>query len=163
MRVGIAQNVLWLNISMADSLSVDIGNRSQKLIRVHLHNKVWHHLFNLKVLLHYSVGSIRNIVHDNIKINLVLVLTIRVETLSHLDTVWMLQHFQDLKLSVLISFVLENFLDGDGLTSLGNGSLEDDSEGTISDNFLSVVSVGLLGLFFLLLFTLSLIFLFHFC
>ena len=128
---------------MADSLSMDIGDRSQKLIRVHLHDKVWDHLFNLEVLLHYSVGSIRNIVHDNIKINLVLILTIRVETLPHLDTVWMLQHLQDLKLSVLISFVLENFLDGDGLTSLCNGSLEDDSEGTISNNFLSVVCVGL--------------------
>ena len=58
---------------------------------------------------------------------------------SHLDTVRMVQHLQNLELSVLIALVLEDFLDSYSLACLSYGSLEDHSEGSIAHNFVSIV------------------------
>ena len=56
----------------------------------------------------------------------------------------MVEHLKDLKLSVFVALVLEHLFDGNCLASLGNGRLEDHSEGPIADNLLSVVSEALL-------------------
>ena len=77
---------------MTDSLSVNVGDRSEKLVGVDLDNKVWHHLFHLQVLLHYAVSRVRDVVHDYIEVNLVWFVTICVERLSHLNTVWVMKH-----------------------------------------------------------------------
>lgn len=56
----------------------------------------------------------------------------------------MVQHLEDLKLSVLISLVLEYFLDGHCLSRLSNGSLEDHTKRSISNDLLSIVGKTLL-------------------
>jgi len=55
-----------------------------------------------------------------------------------------MKHFQDLKLSVFVSFVLEDLLDGDCLAGLSNSCLEDYSERAIANNLFSVVGEALL-------------------
>lgn len=140
---SIAQDVLWLNISVTNSLGMNICNGSEQLVRVHLDNKIRNHLFNFEVLFHDSISSIRNVVHDDIEVHLILVFSISVKTLSHLYAVRVLQHLQNLKFSVFVSFVLENLLDCHCFSSFGNCSLEDDSKGSITNDFLSVVGVWL--------------------
>ena len=56
----------------------------------------------------------------------------------------MVKHLENLQLSVLVPFILEHFLDGYCLACFGNGRLEDNTKGTISNNFLSVVRETLL-------------------
>ena len=57
----------------------------------------------------------------------------------------MVEHFQYGQLSVLVPLVLEDFLDGDCFSCLRNGCLEHYSEGTIANDFLSVVCEALLN------------------
>ena len=128
MRVHVTQDVLWLDVSVANSLSVDVGNGPHKLVGVQFNNKVWHLLLHFMELLHYSVSSIWDIVHDHVQVNFIRLVSISVEALSHLNAVRVMQHFEDSKLSILVSFVLEHFLDSYGLTSFGNSSFEHHSE-----------------------------------
>ncbi len=97
-------------------------------------------MFHLHILLHYTVQSIRNKVHDYIQVDFIWLLSIGIEELAHLDTVRMVQGLQDFKFTVLVSFVLENFLDSYCLSSLSDSRLKYDTKRTISHNFLCVVS-----------------------
>ena len=144
MGAGVAKNILGLDISMADSFGMDIGDSSHELVGVELDDETGHHLFHLKVLLHHSVGGVGDVVHHNVKIDFIRLVSICVERLSHLDAVGVVQHLQDGKLSVFVSLVLEHFLDGDGLSGFGDGGLEDHSKRPVTDNLLGVVSHRLL-------------------
>ncbi len=129
---------------MADALGMDVSNRSEQLVRVKLDEQVGHHLLHLQVLLHDAVGRVRNEIHHNVQVDLVLLVTIRVEGLAHLHTVGVVQHLQNLQLSVLVALILEHLLDGDCLACLRDRGLKDDAERAISNDFLSVVSEALL-------------------
>ena len=143
MRVHIAQDVLWLDVSVANTLSMDIGDRSHELIRVELHDQIRNFLLHFVELLHHSIGSVRDIVHHHIEVNFIRLISICVEALSHFNAVGVMQHLQNGKLSVLVSFVLENFLDGYCFTSFGNSCLENYSKGPITNDFLGVVGHAL--------------------
>ena len=56
----------------------------------------------------------------------------------------MVEHFQDLQLSILVPFVLEYFFDGDSFTSLCDRSLEHHSKGAVADDLLCVIGETLL-------------------
>ena len=101
-------------------------------------------MLHLEVLLHHTVGRIRNEVHDNVQVDFVWLVTISVEGLAHLDAIGVMQHLEDLQLSVLVALVLEDLFDGDCLASLSDRRFEDNTEGAISDNFLGVVREALL-------------------
>lgn len=124
MSASIAQNVLWFNISVADALSVNVSNRPHKLIRVQLDYKIGDHLFHFEVLFHYSVCGIRNVVHHDVEVNLIWLVSICVEALSHFDAIRMMKHLKNRKLPILISLILEYFLDGNSLCSFCNGCLK---------------------------------------
>ena len=55
-----------------------------------------------------------------------------------------MEHLENLKLSILVPLVLEDLLDGYGLTRLRDSRLEYHAEGAIADNFLSIISEALL-------------------
>ena len=129
---------------MADSLCVDVGNRSKQLVGVQLDKEVRDHLFHLEILLHDTVGGIRNEVHHHIQVYFFRLVSIGVERLSHFDTVGMVQHFQNLQLSVLISLILEHLFDGYGFPSLSNCRFKHNSKRSISNDLLSIVSETLL-------------------
>ena len=124
MGACVAQNVLWLDVSMTNSLSVNIGNRPHKLIRVQLYYQIWNHLLHLEVLLHHSICCIRNVVHNDVEVNLIRLFTISIETLPHFNAIWVMEHFQNGQLSILIPFVLEYFLYCYSLTSFSNSCLK---------------------------------------
>ena len=56
----------------------------------------------------------------------------------------MVEHFQNLELSVLVPLVLEDLFDGNCLASLRNSGLEDHSKRAIADNLLRIVGEALL-------------------
>lgn len=56
----------------------------------------------------------------------------------------MVEHLEDLKLSILVPLVLEDFFDGHGLACLRDSRFEYNAEGAIADNFLSIISEALL-------------------
>ena len=153
----IAKNILRLDISMADALCMNVSNGPHELVRVQFDDNIWDLLLHLVVLLHHSVGSVRNVVHHNIQVHLIWLLSVRIERLSHLDAIRMMQHFQNGQLSILVPLVLEHLLDGYCLSGLSDSRLENDTKRPISDNLLCVVGHTLL-----LLTSLSLIVLFTF-
>ena len=55
-----------------------------------------------------------------------------------------MEHLEDLEFSILVPLVLEDLLDGYGLTRLRDSRLEYHAEGAIADNFLSIISEALL-------------------
>ena len=141
---SVDEDVLRLDISVADSLRVDVRNRAQKLVRVELDEKVGDHLFHFQVLLHHAIGRVGNKVHDNIEVDLLGLVAVSVERLAHLDAVRVVQHLQDLQLTVLVPFVLEHLLDRHRFACLRNRGLEDHTKGTVADDFLRIISEALL-------------------
>jgi len=109
---------------MAYPYSMYIGYASHQLIRVKLYEQRRNHLLHLYVLLHDSVKRVWNEVHHNIQIDLIGLVSISIEELSHLNAIGMMKSLQNLKLSVLISFVLEDFLNSYCFSSLSDGCLE---------------------------------------
>ena len=145
MRAGVDEDILRFYVTVADALGVDVRNRAQELVGVELDQEVRDHLLHLQVLLHHAVGRIRNVVHHHVQIHFVWLVTVRVERLPHLDAVGVVQHLEDLQLSVFVSLILEDLFDRNRFASLCYDCLEDHSERTISDNFLRVVSKTLLN------------------
>lgn len=144
MRVGVTKNVLRLNVTMANTFGMDVRNGPQKLVGIQLDNQRRHHLLHLQELLYNLVGRVGDVVHHNVQVQFVWLVAICVERLPHLDAVGVMQHLQDLKFSVFVPLVLEDFLDSHCFAGLSNRRFENDTEGTISDNFFSVVSEALL-------------------
>lgn len=144
MRTGVDQDVLRFNIAVADSFCMYVGYRSQQLIGVHLYQQVGNHLLHLKILLHYAVRRIRNVVHNHVQVYLIWLVAVRVKRLPHFDTVRMMQHLKYLKFSVLVALILKDFLNGDGLASFSDDGFEHNTKRPIPNNFLRVVSKTLL-------------------
>lgn len=101
-------------------------------------------MFHFEVLLHDAVSGVRDVVHHDVQVDLVWFVSIGVERLPHFNTVRVVEHFQNLELSVLVALVLEDFLDGDGLAGFRNDCFEHNTKGAISNDFLRVVSKTLL-------------------
>lgn len=87
MRVHVTQNILWLNVSVANSLGVDVGDRPHQLVGVKLNNKVGNLLLHFMELFHYSVSGVWDVVHHDVQVNLIGLVSVGVETLSHLNAV----------------------------------------------------------------------------
>jgi hypothetical protein len=113
---------------VADTDGMDVGDTPQELVGIKLDQKGRHCLAHLQILLHHSVHGLWNIVHDHIQVHFVWLLPRCEERLPHLYTVRVAEHFQDLELSVFVSFVLEDLLDCDCFPCLRNGRFEDNSE-----------------------------------
>jgi hypothetical protein len=90
-------------------------------------------------LLHDAIKCVWNKVHYDVKINLIRLLPICVEKLSHFNAVWVMKSLQNFKLTVLVALVLEDFLDCDGLSGFGDSSLEDNTERAVPDNLFGII------------------------
>ena len=110
MRIGIHQNILRLDVSVADTHCMNICTRPHELVRVKLNQQRGYHLLHFEVVLHDFVKSIRNEVHDDVEVDLIRFVAVSVEELSHLNAVGVVQSLQNLELSVLVSLVLEYLL-----------------------------------------------------
>jgi len=143
-RGGVYEDVLGLDVSVADALGVDVGNGSEQLVGVHFDEQVGNHLLHLQVLFHDAVRRVGNEIHHYVQVHLLGLVSVRVERLAHFHAVRVMQHLQNLQLTIFVALVLENLLDRDSFPGLGNRGLEHHAERSVSDNFLSVVSERLL-------------------
>lgn len=89
MSLGVAENILRLDVSVTDSFGVDVGDGSQQLVAVEFDNQVGHHLLHLQVVLHDAVGRILDIVHNYVEVYFIRLITVSVKGLAHFDTVRM--------------------------------------------------------------------------
>jgi len=71
-------------------------------------------------MLKYSTHSFRYIVHNNVQINLILLVPLRIKRVSERYDVGMEELFHQLEFSVFVSFILVHFLDRYHLSSLGH-------------------------------------------
>ena len=123
---------------------MNVSDRAEQLVSVDLDKDIGHHLLHLQVLLHSAVGCVWNVVHHNVQVHLLWLIPVRVEWLPHFNTVWMVEHLQNLQFSVLVPLVLEHLLDGDCFASLRDRGLEDNSKRAISNDLFGIIGEALL-------------------
>ena len=84
------------------------------------------------------VDSLRDELEHQVQVNLVVAVAC-VETVEETDDIPVAQLLHDLKFTVLVSPVLQDFLDGNGLVRVNACCLEDDTKRALSDDSVSVV------------------------
>ena len=123
MTLRVYKQVLRLDVTMAVAQGVDVGKRTEALIGVQFDQKDGHWLLHLVVVFQYAIDRLRDVVHHDIQINLILLVALGVKCVLELDNIRVLQFLHDLKFTVLVSFILVDFLDGDNFSSLSPRSL----------------------------------------
>ena len=139
MSVRVHQQILWLDVSVANTESVNVSEGPERLVSVQFDQDHWYLLLHLVVVLEDSEHSLRHVVHHNVQVDFIWLITLSIERMLERDHVGVIELLHDLQLSVLVSLVLVHLLDGYSLTVFIHGGLEDDSEGAIADNTVSVI------------------------
>lgn len=135
----IDKQVLRLDVSVADTQSVNVGKRSKHLVGIQFDEQLWNRLLHFDIVSHNSVHCLGNVIHDNIEVHFIRLVASRVKGMLHRDYVGMEQLFHYLKFSVLVALVLVDLLNSDALASLCNSCLVDDSKRSISNDSLSII------------------------
>mmetsp|Transcript_15888 Transcript_15888/g.18402 ORF Transcript_15888/g.18402 Transcript_15888/m.18402 type:complete len:329 (-) Transcript_15888:80-1066(-) len=112
-RGRVHQQVLRLDVAVADAQRVDVRQRPEHLVRVELHEQDRHALLHLHVVPHDPVDGLGDVVHDHVEVDFVRLVAAGVERVLHRDDVGVVQLFHNLELSVLVALVLVDLLDGD--------------------------------------------------
>lgn len=134
----VQEQILRLDVTMADADRVNVRERAEKLIHVKLDLEDWHWLFELDIMSAGAIYGLGDKLEDEIEVYFVFLFTIRIKEGSEFDDVWMADETHDLELTVLETFVLEYFLDCYLLLFLGHvekASGEDDAKGAIANDF----------------------------
>ena len=93
-------------------------------------------------MLQNPVNCFWDVVHNNVQIDFVWLVSLCVEGVLESDDVRMVQFLHDLQFSVLVPLILVYFLDGDNFSRFCNTGLINDTEGAISDNSVRIVGEG---------------------
>eukprot|EP00355_Strombidium_rassoulzadegani_P008311 CAMPEP_0168618554 /NCGR_PEP_ID=MMETSP0449_2-20121227/6133_1 /TAXON_ID=1082188 /ORGANISM="Strombidium rassoulzadegani, Strain ras09" /LENGTH=162 /DNA_ID=CAMNT_0008659435 /DNA_START=443 /DNA_END=932 /DNA_ORIENTATION=- len=109
--VEVDEDVLGLDVAVADAHGVDVGDGSEELVGVELHEDLGHVLLLLHVVLHDLVEGLWDVLHHHVQVDLVGRVALRVEEVLHLDAEGVSQDLEDLELSVLVPLVLVHLLD----------------------------------------------------
>lgn len=134
------KQVLRLDITMAVAESVDIGEGAEGLVCIELDQDYRHLLLHLVVVLEDAIDSFWHIVHHNIQIDLILLVTLSVERMLQLNDIGVRQLLHDLQFTILVALVLVNLLDSDLLTVRAlSRRLENDAKGAIADHSVRIV------------------------
>lgn len=71
MRCRIDQQVLRLDVPVADTHGVDVCQCPEGLVGIKLDEEVGHWLLHLVVMLEHSVDCLRNVVHHDVQVDLI--------------------------------------------------------------------------------------------
>lgn len=71
-RAGVQQQILWLDIAMADPLGVDVGQGAEKLINVQLDLEVGHCGLHLVEVSRRPVNGLGDVLLDEVEVYLIL-------------------------------------------------------------------------------------------
>mmetsp|Transcript_6086 Transcript_6086/g.17155 ORF Transcript_6086/g.17155 Transcript_6086/m.17155 type:complete len:342 (+) Transcript_6086:192-1217(+) len=138
-RVAVHEEVLRLDVAVADPHSVDVRTGAAHLVGVQLHEDVRHRLLHLDVMLHDTVNRVAAVLHHHVEVGLARLIPGCVEGMLQLHHIGVTQLLHDLQLAVLVPLVLEHLLDGHGLPGLDHLSLVHDPEGPAAQHALRVV------------------------
>ena len=105
------EQVLGLDIPMADPLLVDVVQGAAHLVHVQLHKHRGHALPALRIVLADAVHCLWHILQHQVLPDLVL-LRGHVEAVLQAHHIGMAEHLHDLQLPVLVPLVLQHLLDG---------------------------------------------------
>ena len=100
---------------MTNTERMNVSQSPETLICIKFHQDHWHFFFAFVVVLQNTEDRLLYVIHDNIEINLVLLITLGIESMLELDHIWMEEFFHNLKLSVFVPLVLVNLFDGNFL------------------------------------------------
>mmetsp|Transcript_104835 Transcript_104835/g.254445 ORF Transcript_104835/g.254445 Transcript_104835/m.254445 type:complete len:282 (-) Transcript_104835:109-954(-) len=139
-RPPVHEEVLRLDVPVADPHCVDVGAGPAHLVGVELNKDVRHRLLHLIVVLHDAVDRIRAILHHDIEVRLAGLVAGGVEGVLQLHDVGVPELLHYLQLAVLVALVLEDLLDCHGLTSFDHLGLVDNAEGATAQDTLCIVS-----------------------
>ena len=117
MVLRIYKQILWFDVSMTIAKRVNIRQCPETLICVEFDEKNWHRLLHLVVVLEDAVDRLWDVIHHNIQIDLVLLVSLRVKRVLERDHIRVLKFLHDLQLAILISLVLIHLLNGHNFTS----------------------------------------------
>jgi len=138
-RGGVDQQVLRLDVAVADALRVDLGHRAEHLPALELHQ----HQRQVLLVLGLGARDARDRVgyelRDRVQLQLVLLLALGLEGVLELDDVRVVQLAQDLQFSVLLALVLLHLLDRDHLARLLHVRLKHDPERALPHHLLRLL------------------------
>ena len=87
----VEEKVLGLDISVADALRVDVGKTAEELVHVQLDEGDGDSLLAFRILPGHLVDSLRDVLEDQVEVDLILLLAGRVKEVEQLDDVAVLQ------------------------------------------------------------------------
>ena len=124
---------------MANSQRMDVCQSSECLVGIELHQDHRDCLLHLVVMLQDSEDCFGHIVHDDVQINLVWLISLGVEGMLQSYHVRVEQLLHYLKLSVFVSLILVHFFYCNLLVVFVHGCLEYDTETAVSDYSIGIV------------------------
>jgi len=130
---------------------VNIRQSSKSLIGIEFHQNHWNLFLALVVMFQNSEDCLLHVIHDDVQIYFIFFVSLCVEGVLQSDDIRMEQFFHYLQLSILVSFILVNFLDGHFLICLIDYGLVNNAKRTITYDSLGVVREARWLLFLLLL------------
>ena len=128
MCVRIHQQILRLDVSVADTESVDVADGAEELVGVELHQYHRHQLFLLLVKLNDSRHSLRNVLHDYIEVDLLGAAALLIKCVLQRNHIRVVQLAHYVEFPILIPLIMVQFLDGHLLLGLINNRLKNDAK-----------------------------------
>ena len=74
---------MWLDISVTYSHRVDVADGPQQLVGIHLDIDVWYVLFLFHVVFHNFIKGVGDVVHHNIQVNLIILVSVSIKIVFH--------------------------------------------------------------------------------
>ena len=134
------KQVLRLDIAMAVAESVNVGKGTEGLIGVEFDEDDRHLLLHFVVMFEDAVDGFWHVVHYDVQIYLILLVTLSVESVLQFDDVRMGELLHDLQFTILVALILVDLLDRDLLTIRAlPGRLKDNTERAITDDSVRIV------------------------
>lgn len=89
MSCWINQQVLWLDVSVTDSQGMNVSQRPEHLVSIHLDEEGGHTLLHLDIVPHNSVDGLWDVIHDDIEVDFVSLVSACVKGMLHLNNIGM--------------------------------------------------------------------------
>ena len=124
---------------MTNTKSMNISESFKWLISIQSNIFERNLFFHFIVMFENSENSLRNIIHNNIQINLIFFITLGIKCMLKCNYIWVKKFFHYLEFSIFVSFILINFFDCNLLAIFINSCLEHYTKWTISNYSLCVV------------------------
>mmetsp|Transcript_34320 Transcript_34320/g.87763 ORF Transcript_34320/g.87763 Transcript_34320/m.87763 type:complete len:236 (+) Transcript_34320:740-1447(+) len=130
MALRVDQQVLGLDVAVADADQVDVMQRAAHLVHIQLHKERGHVLPHLGVVLADAVHRVGDVLQHQVEVHLLL-LRGGVERVLQAHHVGVVHHLHDLELAVLEPLVLQHLLNRHHLVGLQAVGLEDHAKGAV--------------------------------